>query len=71
MPKYTFSRTSLAEETFTVEAATEEEALDLVRDGAPQVQQGPLTWQDWYDDEYSLDDVEDELVTFIKSKEIS
>ncbi len=69
MPKYVFSRTSLATETFTVVADSEEDALDLVRDSAPAVTIGPLVWEDWYDDEYSLDQVEDELVTFLQSKE--
>jgi hypothetical protein len=69
MPKYIFERTSLVTETFTVTADSEDEALDLVRDGAPQVEVSPMQWQDWHDEEYSLDSVEDELVTFLKSKE--
>lgn len=69
MPKYTFTRSSIFVELFTVDAATEEEALDLVRDGGPTVKISEAIWQDWYDEEYSLDDVEDELVTFLHSKE--
>jgi tagatose-1,6-bisphosphate aldolase non-catalytic subunit AgaZ/GatZ len=68
MPKYIFERTSLVTETFTVVADSEDEALDLVRDGGPTVKVGPMQWQDWYDEEYSLDSVEDELVTFLNSK---
>jgi len=69
MPKYTFERTSLVTETFTVIADDEDQALDLVRDGAPCVEISPMQWQDWYDEEYSLDSVEDELVTFLNSKD--
>jgi tagatose-1,6-bisphosphate aldolase non-catalytic subunit AgaZ/GatZ len=68
MPKYIFERTSLVTETFTVIADSEDEALDLVRDGGPTVKVGPMVWSDWYDEEYSLDSVEDELVTFLQSK---
>jgi tagatose-1,6-bisphosphate aldolase non-catalytic subunit AgaZ/GatZ len=68
MPKYVFERTSLVTETFTVTADDEDQALDLVRDGGPTVKVGPMQWQDWYDEEYSLDSVEDELVTFLNSK---
>ena len=68
MPKYIFERTSLCTETFTVIADSEDEALDLVRDGGPTVEVGPMVWSDWYDEEYSLDSVEDELVTFLQSK---
>lgn len=67
MPKYTFSRRSIVMETFTVTADSEAEALDLVMDGAPGVEIDDYKeWIDWYDDHYQLDDVEDELVTFLK-----
>jgi hypothetical protein len=66
MPKYTFSRRSIVEETFTVIADSESEALDLVMDGAPGVEIDDYKeWIDWYDDEYGLVDTEDELVTFL------
>ena len=69
MPKYTFTRCSVFEEYFTVEAASEEEALELVQDGAPGVEIGSdKYWRDWYDEEYTLEDVEDELVRFVRSK---
>lgn len=71
MPKYTFSRRSIVDEQFTVVAATEAEALDLVMDGAPGVE--ILThkdWIDWYDDQYELVNEEDELVTFLASKAV-
>lgn len=66
MPKYTFERTSLFVEQFTVDADTEEQALELVRDGGPTVKISEAAWQDWYDEEYSFVEVEDELVTFLK-----
>lgn len=69
MPKYTFSRSSIVEELFTVEADTEEEALDLVWDGDPCVSIEQGEWIDWYHEEYHLESVEDELVTFLNSKE--
>ena len=69
MPRYTFERSSIFVEQFTVDAATEAEALELVRDGGPQVQISDAAWSDWYDEEYSLEDIEDEVVTFLKSKD--
>ena len=67
MPKFTFSRTSVYDEHFYVEAATEEEARELVSDGFCDSQ--VMCWIDWQEDEYTLEHVEDELVTFINSKE--
>lgn len=67
MPKYTFSRRSIVDETFIVEAGSEDEALELVQD--EQCDLGPTEWVDWYDDSYELMDVEDELMTFLNSKE--
>lgn len=69
MPRYTFTRLSLVEEIFTVQARNETAALDMVRDGHPSVEMSQGGWVDWGSDDYSLADVEDELVTFIRSKE--
>jgi hypothetical protein len=69
MNRYTFTRTSLFEETFVVEANSEEEARELVQDGGPEVSCTFQEWIDWYDDEYSLERVDDELVEFVNSKE--
>jgi hypothetical protein len=69
MPKYTFTRSSVFEEAFTVTAESQAEALALVTDGAPGVEIIRKDWIDWYDDEYSLEQVEEELVTFLRSKE--
>lgn len=70
MNKYTFSRVSLVEEFFKVEADSEAEALELVSDGAPGVEITRTEWIDWYDDEYTLFEVEDDVVQFMKSKKV-
>ena len=67
MPKYTFSRTSVYDEHFYVEAATEAEARELVEQGFCDSQ--VMCWIDWEEAGYTLEDVEDELVEFINSKE--
>lgn len=69
MPKYTYTRSSIVEESFTVEAGSQEEALELVMDEGKGVTIAQRGWIDWADDEYTLEDVEDEVVTFIRSKE--
>jgi hypothetical protein len=70
MNRYTFSRRSIFEESFTVEANSEAEALELVEDGAPGVElHEDKKWIDWHDDEFSLEAVEDDVVQFLKSKE--
>jgi len=72
MNKYTFVRSSIFEERFTVEAASEQEALEMVQDGDPRVEQvGPAEWVDWHDDNFDLESVEDDVVQFIKSKELA
>ena len=67
MPKYTFWRNSIVAEEWTVEAATKEEALEKVQNG--EVVGDIVEFIDWASDEYVLDRVEDELVTFLNSKE--
>lgn len=70
MNKYTFVRSSIVSETFVVHAASEDEALDMVQDGHPSVEILDFKeWVDWYDEEYTLTSVQDEVVQFIKSKE--
>jgi hypothetical protein len=72
MNRYTFVRSSVFEETFTVEAESEAEALDLVQDGAPSVEiKDHKGWIDWHDEEYSLETVEDDVVRFLNSKELA
>jgi hypothetical protein len=69
MPRFVFSRASIVDEIFTVDAEDLETAQQMVYDGAPgvKIQQGE--WIDWYHDEYTLESEEDDLVSFIKSKE--
>jgi hypothetical protein len=56
MKKFTFWRNSIVAETFVVEAETEEEAREIVRD-AP----GPVCeeWIDWLSDDFELEGVEE------------
>lgn len=68
MPKYTFTRRSIVEEIFTVTAGSEKEAYEMVEEGHPQVAFEYGEWLDWADNRYLLEDVEDELVKFIRSK---
>lgn len=68
MPKYTFSRTSVYNELFYVTAATDAEALEKVENG-DFYDSEIVDWIDWEEPGYTLEDVEDELVTFINSKE--
>lgn len=69
MPRYTFSRASIIDEIFIVDAPDEDTALEMVQDGAPSVKLEQGEWIDWYHEEYDLVHTEDELVTFIQSKE--
>lgn len=74
MKKYKFllSRTSLIQESYWVEADTEEEALELGFNGEVDNDEPALRqWIDYYDDEWSVDErvSQDDLVIFVKSKE--
>lgn len=69
MPKYIYTRSSVFEEVFTVTAQSEAEALAMVSDGAPSITIEQRGWKDWYDEEYTLEEVEDDVVTFLHSKE--
>jgi hypothetical protein len=68
MPKYTFWRNAIIAETYEVTAATEEEARQKLFNG----ESDPVDteWIDWATGGFELEFVEDELVTFIQSKEI-
>jgi hypothetical protein len=68
MDRYTFMRSSICVETFVVNAESEKAALKLIREGAAEVCRTNAT-HNWFDDEYTLLSVEDELVTFINSKD--
>jgi phosphoribosyl-ATP pyrophosphohydrolase len=67
MPKYTFWRNAIIAETYEVVATSEEEARTKLFNGECD----PINteWVDWHDSNFELEDVEDELVTFLNSKE--
>jgi hypothetical protein len=70
--KFLLSRTSLIQESYWVEADTEEEALELGFNGEVDNDEPALRqWIDYYDDEWSVDErvSQDDLVIFVKSKE--
>ena len=69
MPKYTFSRASIIDEIFTVEAPDLEAAQQMVYDGHPKVDIKQGQWIDWYHEEYTLEQEEDDLVVFVRSKD--
>ena len=71
MPRYTFSRTSIVTEIFTVQAPNEQLAHDMVRDGHPAVKIEEGEWVDWASDGYVLEDVEDEVVMFAKGESVN
>jgi hypothetical protein len=71
MPRYTFVRRSIVEEIFTVSAPYEHTAHDMVSDGHPAVEINTGEWVDWAEDNYHLESVEDELVTFIKGEAVN
>ena len=68
MPKYTFWRNAIVAETYIVEAKTEEDARQKLWDGEVEVFSEEFI--DWATSDFQLEDVEDELVTFLQSKEI-
>jgi hypothetical protein len=69
MPKYTFWRNAIVAETYIVEAKTEEDARQKLWDG--EVEVFSEEWVDWATSDFQLEDVEDELVTFLQSKELT
>lgn len=71
MPRYTFVRRSIVEETFTVVASNEQDALDMVTDGHAKVEMEQGEWVDWAEDNYHLDSVEDEITMFIKGEAVN
>jgi hypothetical protein len=68
MPKYTFWRNAIVAETYIVEAKDEEAARQKLWDGEVEVFSEEFI--DWATSDFQLEDVEDELVTFLQSKEI-
>ena len=55
MKKFTFWRNCIVAETFVVEAESEEEARDLVRDENPVHEE----WIDWLSDDFEIEAVEE------------
>ncbi len=56
MKKFTFWRNAVVCETYEVEAESEEEAREIVRDAAGPVHE---EWIDWLSDDFELDSVEE------------
>ena len=55
MPKYTFTRSAIVQETYFVEAETEQEAYDIIRESPDQ----PVVdseFLDWYTDDFVCED---------------
>jgi len=69
MAKYTFWRNAIVAETYIVEAKTEEAARQQLWDGEVEVFSEEFI--DWATSDFQLEDVEDELVTFLQSKELT
>lgn len=69
MPKYIFWRNAIIAETYEVDAGSEEEAREKLMNG--EVDPISEEWMDWLSDDFELEHVEDELVTFLQSKELT
>ena len=68
MPKYTFWRNAIIAEVYEVTAASEQEAREKLFNG--EADPTNTEWVDWASDSFELEYVEDELVTFLQSKEV-
>lgn len=68
--RYTVSRRSIVEEIYTVEADSEEEAIELISNGAIDYDNDMIStdFVDWYDDNWEITGKEDlcPLVKMIK-----
>ena len=65
MRKFTFTRSAIVQETYVIEAETQDEAYDIIRDNPDQ----PVVdseFLDWYTDDFVLDEVEDTPLTSIQ-----
>ena len=69
MPKYTFWRNAIVAETYIVEAKTEEAARQQLWDSNVEVFSEEFI--DWATSDFELEDVEDELVSFLNSKALA
>ena len=59
METYTFKRSAIYEETYIVQAESEEQAHELVYDSDHALHKG-LNFASWYDDEFVLIDNEEQ-----------
>lgn len=68
--RYTLVRRSIVEETFYIDANSEEEALQLALDECPDPENDP-EWIDWYDNHFTSIEKEplDPLYKMIKTHE--
>ena len=57
MKRYTYVRSSIFEEHFVVEAESEAEALNKLSNG--DYHSDISDWLGWYDDEYTLENVDE------------
>jgi hypothetical protein len=69
MPKYTMWRNAIICEVYEVVANSEQEARQMLQDGCCDAIH--TEWVDWATGDYELEDVEDELVTFLNSKALA
>ncbi len=67
MPKYTMWRNAIVCEVYEVTAASEKEARQKLMNG--ECDPVHEEWVDWATDNFEVEDVEDDLVTFLNSKE--
>jgi hypothetical protein len=67
MPKYTMWRNAIITEVYEVTAASEEQAREKLFNG--ECDPIHTEWVDWATDSWELEHVEDELVTFLNSKD--
>lgn len=70
--RYKLVRRSIVEETFYVDADSEDEATDIANSNPPDPEGNP-EWIEWYDDWYEIIDTEslDPLYTMIKTRQLS
>jgi len=57
MKKFTFWRNAIVSELYVVDAATEEEAREMLQNG--EVEVFNEEWMDWATDSFELEDVEE------------
>lgn len=55
MPKFTFTRSAIVQETYVVEAETEQEAFDIIRE-SPDQPVMDSEFLDWYTDDFVLEE---------------